>query len=281
MQAQCGLIGKDLSQSLSPFIHSRAQELLKKQVNYQVFPLKKSQLEKFLKEFWEKGGLGLNVTAPYKEDVAKILNSPCKSVNTLWRGENFWSSASTDIEGLELFLASEKKSLFSFNSLFCLGAGGVVTALRDYLHKFSSKPLKINYFSRQVKATEERLSQKSQFLRQKFFKFCPETFAKELAKEKQKSLVIQASSADLKDLKGFIEKLSPLKTACLDLNYGEKAFFFDKLQSRQAWQADGLQMLIYQALLAQQKWWPDEKKLKDKALAQKILKELKKNDKPS
>ena len=158
MKPQCGLIGQQISESLSPFIHEKAQEYLGKNLDYGLFSLKETEVTGFLDKFWQEGGLGLNVTSPYKGLVARLIKSPLKSVNTLWRGKNYWSACSSDIRGLESFLLSEKKSLLSYEHIFCLGAGGVVCALTDYLDKFALKQLNINYFSRQALYSKNKLT---------------------------------------------------------------------------------------------------------------------------
>ena len=265
----CGLIGKDLRNSLSPFIHQNAQRLLNRQIDYQVFELEAEKLEEFLDDFWQQGALGLNVTSPYKEHVAKLIASPLKSVNTLYRGQNGWLGASSDILGLEKALELAKRSLFSYDVIICLGSGGVIKALLEHLDTWQAKTVKLKIFCRNLKKAELRLTPKAKNIETQFYEFKAACFEKELAKTTQKSLVVHATTATAEELWPFAKILLASQIDVLDLCYGKKAVLHALLRKRLFWQQDGLAMLIFQALLAQKYWWQEVPKYQ--LLAAKIL----------
>ena len=100
MQTHYGLIGSSVEESLSPAIHEYAQAKLGLSVGYKAYSLSTdSAVESFLAEFHSQGGLGLNITAPYKQHVAMLVASDLPAVNTLVRSCDGWSGASTDAEG--------------------------------------------------------------------------------------------------------------------------------------------------------------------------------------
>ena len=106
VKGQVGLLGKQITYSLSPVIFDISAKILKKHCSYRLYDIERSQVGLFLDYFWKNGGLGLNITTPYKRLVASLTSSSFKSVNTLYRSSNGWCSTSTDGSGFLMALVN-------------------------------------------------------------------------------------------------------------------------------------------------------------------------------
>lgn len=78
-----GLIGMPVAGSLSPRMHNAAFAARGLDWAYVPLPVEESELEDAVRGLAALGFAGANVTAPYKLAIAKRLESPCASVNTL------------------------------------------------------------------------------------------------------------------------------------------------------------------------------------------------------
>ncbi len=118
---QCGLLGRKLSHSYSPQIHSQLGSY-----DYRLFEKEPEELEAFLKN---GDFTGLNVTIPYKKDVIPFLDelSPrakaLGAVNTIVRRNGKLIGHNTDYFGFETMLLSTGVSLQGKKALVC-GSGG-------------------------------------------------------------------------------------------------------------------------------------------------------------
>lgn len=68
-----GIVGRPLAHSLSPGLHSAVLRRLERNLIYVPFPVTEERLHAFLETAPEMGLLGLNVTTPYKELVARMV----------------------------------------------------------------------------------------------------------------------------------------------------------------------------------------------------------------
>jgi shikimate dehydrogenase len=114
------LIGSPVGQSLSPRMQNAAFAERGLDWHYEALDVRPEELEDVVR------GLdgGANVTAPYKQDVARIVGSELSSVNTLVVRDDRIEAFSTDaaiLEGLE------------FERPAIIGDGGAATAFRAAL----------------------------------------------------------------------------------------------------------------------------------------------------
>ena len=71
-----GLLGKNISYSLSPSMHNTAFKHFKINAEYKIFDLPEEQLETFVRTELLPGKVsGVNVTVPYKMKMKEILES--------------------------------------------------------------------------------------------------------------------------------------------------------------------------------------------------------------
>ena len=132
----CAVIGNPISHSLSPKIHRAFARQIGVNLKYSKVKLEQPQLSQFIQEFFSQGGLGLNVTAPFKADVIECISKlskaadVCQSVNTVFKnsaGELVGDS--TDGPGIimdlkRLTYLSKRPSQLKKMRIVIIGAGG-------------------------------------------------------------------------------------------------------------------------------------------------------------
>ena len=118
---KCGLLGRHLSHSYSPQIHSMLGDY-----SYELFEKEPEELEDFLKHGnWD----GINVTVPYKKDVIRYLDelSPIArklgAVNTIVRKNGKLIGHNTDYFGFQTMVKSSGL-VVSGKKILVLGSGG-------------------------------------------------------------------------------------------------------------------------------------------------------------
>ncbi len=143
-----GLLGHNISYSLSPAMHKAAFRKLKLKAEYKIFDVKPENLNDFLNGILRSDINGLNVTVPYKQDVYKFLKKYGKidtkaersaSVNTILIRDKSLFGYNTDTVG---FMKSLKKDLRfdpRMKNIFIFGAGGAGGALALKLGRIANK----------------------------------------------------------------------------------------------------------------------------------------------
>ena len=253
-----GLVGAQINYSLSPFLHNTTAAKLGRDNHYQLFNLKPNEINSFLDQFWRANGLGLNITTPYKQIVAKKIGSRLASVNTLVRGRNGWIGLSTDGPAFELGINRMHKPLSDFTQLIFLGGGGVVSSILKHF-KDSNFRADIDIFRRNSHNDPTLQSQCQAKI--SFHPFCSTVFANVLHKIKlqgsEHTLVIQATSAPNhgESLSKFSSCLEGFQGTFADLIYNTHCALGVKAIKEGITCQDGLPMFIEQARLSQMAWW--------------------------
>ena len=122
MAYRTGVLGRDISYSLSPKIHKLFAEEAGIDLNYEIYDVEDDPID-FIWEFFKEGGTGLNITKPYKEIVAQEFSKNLDSVNCLYGNEI--NATSTDGSGFIADLNSKGISIEDKNILlFGLGGAG-------------------------------------------------------------------------------------------------------------------------------------------------------------
>jgi len=116
------LLGHPVSHSLSPRMQNAAFAARGLDWTYVALDVEPERLADAVRGLDALGFAGANVTAPYKQDVARIVGSDLPSVNTLLPGG---AAASTDTAILELVTNRHKPVI--------LGDGGAAAAFRRAL----------------------------------------------------------------------------------------------------------------------------------------------------
>ncbi len=129
-----GLLGHPLSQSLSPAIHEAALEALRLPGVYLPFDMGDPSIEPFLAAADRLQIRGLNVTIPYKESVAGLVDEldgdaeALEAVNTVVLREGWAKGHNTDTFGFRMSLRSLGLRLGERRALV-VGAGGAARAV--------------------------------------------------------------------------------------------------------------------------------------------------------
>ncbi len=129
------VMGNPIVHSLSPLIHQQFARDVGVCIEYERI-LVESNFQRHVHLFFQQGGLGLNITAPFKEQAFKmseIRTARCQragAANTLWMKEGMLHADNTDGIGLCRVLGN-----VSGARILILGAGGaargIIPALQD------------------------------------------------------------------------------------------------------------------------------------------------------
>jgi len=253
-QNTLGLLGVDVADSISPWIHTAAAKAVGLPYKYELFSKSAEEVVPFLEAFWREGGIGLNVTKPYKPVVAHQIDSPLLALNTLFRGNSStgWEGLSSD--GLGFSHAIEAHfGRGTFTHVVILGNGGVVFSLLEALRSQEKSP-RVTVLRRDstrdvaLQAVDPEVS---------FMPFTPTGLREAFSKAPHlTTLLVQASSAsDLvwDDFKGEIDVFSG---SYMDLAYGDRvAPLFSWMKTKGQPCEDGLLMLLEQARISESAWW--------------------------
>jgi len=135
-----GLIGKNISSSMSPFVHNYLSEKTGQDAVYTAFNVDETQLEDAVKGAYALGFAGLNVTSPHKiavMDFAVSLDKTAQNahaVNLLKHTDRGFVGYNTDIDGI-LWSLREHHKVPPPKHVTILGSGGAsnaaVLALND------------------------------------------------------------------------------------------------------------------------------------------------------
>ena len=84
------VVGNPIAHSKSPVIHAGFAEQCGHQIDYQKILVEPGEFDAVVTAFFDQGGAGLNVTAPFKEEAFNVAAvrteaaEDAKAANTLW-----------------------------------------------------------------------------------------------------------------------------------------------------------------------------------------------------
>ena len=159
------VIGNPIKHSLSPTIHEYFAQKLNINLSYEKIFSDVDKFELELKKFFEAGGLGCNVTLPFKReaflfteeqsDIAKITGA----VNTISKKNGVYFGDNTDGSGFIRDLKKNIKFDIAGKEVLILGAGGASMGIIPNI--FLEKPKSLRIFNRTLenaKSLVERFS---------------------------------------------------------------------------------------------------------------------------
>lgn len=241
------VIGNPIDHSKSPEIHTYFAEQTCQQLTYEKVLVDIGAFEERVTEFFLKGGKGLNITVPFKEEAFRFAGSLTArarlagAVNTLaLQFDGSVLGDTTDGAGLVADLQAHGWSLKN-KKILLLGAGGAVRGVTQALLEQQPAALVI----------ANRTTAKAQALAELFQSLgpvCASSFAE--LEGQHFDLVINGTSASLAgDLPPLPQSLIHSNCAVYDMMYGaEFTPFLRWAQDQGAEQlADGLGMLVEQA----------------------------------
>jgi shikimate dehydrogenase len=243
-----GVMGYPVSHSRSPVIHRLFALQTKQELQYELLQVSPGKLEKAVLQFGRTGGKGLNITAPHKSEVARLVGdmseraSNAGAVNTLVFRDNEIYGDNTDGIGLMRDLQDNLDLQLKDMNILILGAGGATRGIVSPLLEAKPQALIIaNRGLTRARALADHFSVNGPVTACRF---------KDVRSQPAYDLVINATSASpTGDTPPYPEEAISPQTICYDLSYGlTRTPFSDWAKERGATRSvTGWGMLVEQA----------------------------------
>ncbi|MDW8800432.1 shikimate dehydrogenase [Clostridium sp. A1-XYC3] len=244
-----GLIGEKLGHSFSPQINKLILEKMKLKGEYNLFEIKKENLQKALEGLKALEAKGVNVTIPYKIEIIKYLDKLSKeaekigAVNTISFSNGILTGYNTDYHGFGASLKNGQIDICNKDAVI-LGTGGASKAVVQYLIDNGIKD--IIYISRDPKNGLKKI---------KDFKIMS---YKDMDNLGAKDIIINCTPCgmypEVECCPVNQESLSRFSVA-VDLIYNpDQTIFLKKSEELGLKTVNGLYMLVAQAVAAQEIW---------------------------
>ncbi|MCV2401999.1 shikimate dehydrogenase [Marinomonas sp. C2222] len=239
---QYAVFGNPIAHSQSPNIHMHFAKETQQAINYTRILGDDVEFENQVREFFAKGGKGLNVTSPFKErafamcDVLSERAELAGAVNTLMikeNGELFGDT--TDGVGMVTDIINNNQQSLKGKRVLVIGAGGAVQGILKNV--LDESPLSVTIANRTVS--------KAEALAEKFS--CLASSFEDL--EGAFDIIINGTTASRSSsLPPLKDELANESTWCYDMTYGKgRTIFLQWADDHGATGTDGLGMLVGQA----------------------------------
>jgi shikimate dehydrogenase len=255
-QANYAVFGNPIKQSKSPVIHQAFAQQLEESLSYRAVRVEHEQFEEKVRGFFQHGGMGLNITVPFKERAFALADSASAAAQRAGASnclvpqrEGGLHAANTDGVGMVREMVANLGWQLQGRRTLIIGAGG---AVRGIVHPLLSERLGsltiVNRTADRAAELAERFSSTE---------LTVAAGGLEAAAGGVFDLVINATSASLgnemPDLADI--QLAP-RCCCYDLVYAAEPTAFMRWSAAQAaWAiADGLGMLVEQAAESYYLW---------------------------
>ena len=255
-----GLMGCPIEHTMSPLIHNYIAAKYNHNQIYIPFEVNKNNLKEAVIGLYVSGIRGLNVTVPFKEEVITCLQDIDKeaeligAVNTLQLCENGYKGYNTDVDGLFKALLSDNVQLQD-RDIVILGAGGAakavaylcareraksITILNRSINKANNIVSAIKNINCNTDITALQLNEIELLDKEAYIAFQTTPIG---MNPNINQVIIEEDS--------FYDKID----VAVDLIYNpSETVFLNKAKQQGAKTANGLKMLIYQAILAYEIW---------------------------
>lgn len=279
MAYKLGLIGYNLSHSISEVIHKAGLESLGLDGTYEVLETPPEDLISRIKFLKANNYNGFNVTIPLKVPMALFLDHIDKSadvsgsVNTIKiRQDRTFHGFNTDIYGFQKAIPESIQKKLKDANVSILGTGGASRAAAVGLIELGVK--QINFYSRNIINSSNMVN----YLRETFPEIVFKLYQNSSTGELFNSAMIvnttpigmKGNSADKMPLGLETVSKLPKDTVIYDIIYNPtKTLLLQKAKEFGLETINGLDMLIHQAAKAQEIWtgkYPDVNKMKIAAL---------------
>lgn len=242
------VFGNPIKHSKSPQIHTLFAKQTGIALHYQSIEVPIDKFAEYAEFFASQGGIGLNITVPFKEDAYSFCTSLtqraelCGSVNTIRFDEQLKSSGdTTDGRGFINDLRINHQISIKDKAVLILGAGGSVKAILEPLCE--QQVAQITIANRTVSRAEE--------LADKFSELGNITACSysDLATQSFELIVNGTSLSLMGELPAIPETVINKDTCCYDLMYSDTTTVFMQWAAElgAAKVMDGLGMLVEQA----------------------------------
>ena len=242
------VLGNPVKHSKSPQIHTLFAKQTGIVLHYQSIEVPTDKFDEYVDLFASHGGLGLNITVPFKEEAhsfcTKLTHRAelCGSVNTIRFDEQLNSFGdTTDGQGFINDLRINHQINIKDKTVLILGAGGSVKAILEPI--CGQLPCEIVIANRTVYRAEEladKFSDLGNITACSYSDLASQSF----------ELIVNGTSLSLKgELPAVPESVINNNTCCYDLMYSDTATVFMQWANElgAAKVMDGLGMLVEQA----------------------------------
>lgn len=245
MRKQFAVVGNPIEQSRSPELHHAFAEKTGIALDYHK---RLAPLDGFIaniNDFFNRGGVGLNVTVPFKEQAfaqCEVLTERAKiagAVNTLWQENGKLHGDNTDGQGLVAAIQALGWPLKNI-SILILGAGG---ATRGVIYPLVQAGVRhITIANRTVSKAQQLVNELQNAVTPATLEVCG---LDQL--QGHYDLVINATSASLS---GAVLQLPEQLSFdyAYEMAYGKPSSFIDQAKARGVPYAEGFGMLVGQAI---------------------------------
>ncbi|RGY97288.1 shikimate dehydrogenase [Clostridium sp. AM58-1XD] len=259
----CGIMANPVEHSMSPVMQNFYGEAAGKDFAYVPLKVEEDQVEAAVRGAYAMNFLGMNVTVPHKQNVMKYLKEidpaaeAIGAVNTLVRIDGGFKGYNADAAGLYRSM-KERGITIEGTSCVLLGAGGAAKAAAYVLMKHGAERV---YILNRNAARAEELADYMNGLAGKAV-FVPMQLSEYDRIPEGRYLAIQTTSVGMHphdedvliDNPAFYQKIA----VAMDVVYTPMETRFMKMVKEAGGQAyNGLDMLIYQGVIAFELWNPD------------------------
>ena len=242
------VFGNPIAHSKSPLIHRLFAEQTGQALTYEPLLAPLDDFPGFARAFFAGGGMGANVTVPFKEQAFQLADQLSQrarragAVNTLkMTGDGLLLGDNTDGTGLVRDLLENAAIPLRGQRILLLGAGGAVRGVLEPL--LAEQPLALVIANRTVERAEQ--------LAHEFADLGPVVASGFDWLDEPVDLIINGTSASLAgELPAIASSLIQAgHTVCYDMMYGKELTAFNRWATEQgaARVIDGLGMLVEQA----------------------------------
>ncbi|TCH62138.1 shikimate dehydrogenase [Acinetobacter sp. ANC 4862] len=260
MSKQFAVVGHPIEQSRSPELHHAFAKKTGIDLNYSKRLAPLDGFEANIKAFFAEGGIGMNVTVPFKEQAfaqCQVLTERAKiakAVNTLWMQDGKLHGDNTDGQGLVDAIKALDWNLDNTDILI-IGAGGATRGVVYPLVQAGVK--KIVIANRTLVRAEQLVADLKDAVPQATLAAIS---LDDLAGEFD--LVINATSASLSGDALVLPESLQFKHA-YEMAYGKPSSFLDQAKARGIPTSEGYGMLVGQAIESFSIWNGVKPALKD------------------
>lgn len=272
-----GLIGYPLGHSLSAVIHKAGFKSLGIEANYEILKTPPDELVDRVKYFKRNDYEGFNVTIPLKLPISLFVQEVDKyadiagAVNTVKiNSDKTFKGYNTDAMGFKKAIPQNLD--FSGANVALLGTGGASRAAVLALSELGVKY--IGVYTRNIPNAMDYMA----YMRRKFPQIEFESHQIDLVRDLSKyQLLVNTTpigmlgrSADMTPIEENVLRTMPANSTVYDVIYNPKKTILLKLAEKLGYNTiNGLDMLVYQAVAAQEIWFgqtPDFNTMKIAAL---------------
>lgn len=260
MLKQFAVIGNPIEHSRSPELHHAFAKKMGIELNYSKRLAPLDGFKDSVQGFFAEGGIGMNVTVPFKEQAFAECQQlteraqTAKAVNTLWMENGVLHGDNTDGQGLVDAIYALGWTLKN-SRILILGAGGATRGVIYPLAQAGAKQIVIA--NRTLVRAEQLVADLKPAV--------PTTALSALALSDLAGdfdLVINATSASLSGDALILPEALQFQYA-YEMAYGKPSSFLDQAQARGCPTSDGFGMLVGQAIEAFSIWNGARPELKD------------------